>query len=242
MKADACVAALLAELKQALELIEHLESHLHDPELCRALVPRLMSSIQNSILIASDDRPPRSSHFQGPRSEAETPKRRKTLLHSWTRKVRLSSVAGGVEGAGHDDGFTWRKYGQKEILGAKYPRAYFRCAHSASHGCPAKKQVQRSDDDLLVFDVTYHGHHTCLQQPREQGSDSHAMCERQEQSMAARLEAEEFVAQTVPSLGSSMDEFASFGPLYDYCFSPSPCQMPDWELSWSGEKFAHGGA
>ncbi|KAG6506216.1 transcription factor WRKY19-like [Zingiber officinale] len=212
MEVNARAAALLAELNQALELLKQLESHLHDRDLdlCRALAPRLMSSIQNSIDLIASDRPPRTV----------TPKRRKAL-HSWTRKVRLSSMVGGVEGTGHDDGFTWRKYGQKEILGAKYPRAYFRCTHSASLGCPAKKQVQRSDDDLLVFDVTYHELHTCLQQRREQeeqGSGRHVMYDSQEQSMAERIEAEEgFVAQTVPSLGSSMDEIASFGPLDDYC-------------------------
>lgn len=27
----------------------------------------------------------------------------------------------GIEGSS-DDGFSWRKYGQKDILGAKYPR------------------------------------------------------------------------------------------------------------------------
>ncbi|OVA17303.1 DNA-binding WRKY [Macleaya cordata] len=56
-----------------------------------------------------------------------------------------------------DDGFTWRKYGQKEILGSTFPR----CTHRNFYGCEAKKQVQRLDNDPNTFEVTYYGHHTC---------------------------------------------------------------------------------
>ena len=31
------------------------------------------------------------------------------------------------------------------------------------HGCPATKQVQRSDEDPTIFVITYKGKHTCLQ-------------------------------------------------------------------------------
>jgi len=41
----------------------------------------------------------------------------------WTDQVRVSTD-NGLEGH-HDDGFSWRKYGQKDILGAKYPRWQF---------------------------------------------------------------------------------------------------------------------
>ncbi|XP_027333705.1 WRKY transcription factor 55 [Abrus precatorius] len=60
-----------------------------------------------------------------------------------------------------EDGFTWRKYGQKEILGTKFPRAYYRCTHQKLYACPAKKQVQRLDDNPNIFEVTYRGDHTC---------------------------------------------------------------------------------
>lgn len=35
-------------------------------------------------------------------------------------RVRVSCESG-LEGP-HEDGYNWRKYGQKDILGAKYPR------------------------------------------------------------------------------------------------------------------------
>ncbi|EEF41581.1 hypothetical protein RCOM_0689810 [Ricinus communis] len=60
-----------------------------------------------------------------------------------------------------EDGYTWRKYGQKEILGSKYPRSYYRCTHQKLYHCPAKKQVQRLDDDPYTFEVTYRDDHTC---------------------------------------------------------------------------------
>ncbi|WJX63419.1 WRKY transcription factor [Trifolium repens] len=60
-----------------------------------------------------------------------------------------------------EDGFTWRKYGQKEILGRKYPRSYYRCTHQKLYLCPAKKQVQRLDNNPNIVEVTYRGEHIC---------------------------------------------------------------------------------
>ncbi|XP_030534535.1 WRKY transcription factor 55-like [Rhodamnia argentea] len=64
-----------------------------------------------------------------------------------------------------DDGHTWRKYGQKAILGSIYPRGYYRCTHQKLYQCPAKKQVQRLDDDPRFFEVIYHHDHTCHMSP-----------------------------------------------------------------------------
>nr|BAX24844.1 putative WRKY35-like protein [Oryza glumipatula] len=92
----------------------------------------------------------------------DTIKRRKGLPR-WTEKFRVPDAS--LE-ATPDDGFSWRKYGQKDILGAKFPRGYYRCTYRNAQGCPATKQVQRSDADLAVFDVTYQGAHTCHQKQR----------------------------------------------------------------------------
>ncbi|KAL5854154.1 hypothetical protein ACOSQ4_003956 [Xanthoceras sorbifolium] len=53
-------------------------------------------------------------------------KKRKTVP-SWTEKVRVSH--GNELQAPLDDGYSWRKYRQKDILGAKYPRSYYRCTY-----------------------------------------------------------------------------------------------------------------
>uniref|UniRef100_M8CGU5 Putative WRKY transcription factor 70 n=1 Tax=Aegilops tauschii TaxID=37682 RepID=M8CGU5_AEGTA len=62
-----------------------------------------------------------------------------------------------------EDGFIWRKYGQKEITHSKHPRLYFRCSYKHDIGCPATRQVQQSDDDLSLYVITYFGDHTCCQ-------------------------------------------------------------------------------
>ncbi|KAJ0743816.1 putative transcription factor WRKY family [Helianthus annuus] len=59
------------------------------------------------------------------------------------------------------DVYHWRKYGQKEILGSKYQREYYRCSFKHTSGCRALKQVQRTTEDPPVFEVCYIGEHTC---------------------------------------------------------------------------------
>ncbi|KAK8447942.1 hypothetical protein SEVIR_8G178800v4 [Setaria viridis] len=90
------------------------------------------------------------------RTSAEMPARQNYVA----TEVRVGAVSG--EGP-VDDGYSWRKYAQKEVLGANYPRAYYRCTHRHSQGCAATKQVQRCNEDPMVFEVTYRGIHTCIQ-------------------------------------------------------------------------------
>ncbi|XP_073051080.1 probable WRKY transcription factor 53 [Primulina eburnea] len=87
--------------------------------------------------------------------------KKRKMQHTWTEQVKVDSE-NGLEGH-TGDGYNWRKYGQKYILGAKYPRSYYRCTYRLVQNCWATKQVQRSDDDLTVFDITYKGTHTCSQ-------------------------------------------------------------------------------
>ncbi|XP_050231372.1 probable WRKY transcription factor 75 [Mercurialis annua] len=56
-----------------------------------------------------------------------------------------------------DDGYRWRKYGQKAVKHNKFPRSYYRCTHQ---GCNVKKQVQRLTKDEDVVVTTYEGMHT----------------------------------------------------------------------------------
>ncbi|KAE9622181.1 hypothetical protein Lal_00032640 [Lupinus albus] len=55
-----------------------------------------------------------------------------------------------------DDGYKWRKYGQKSIKNSPNPRSYYRCTNPR---CSAKKQVERSNEDPDTLIITYEGLH-----------------------------------------------------------------------------------
>ncbi|KAH6829504.1 FTSH protease 10 [Perilla frutescens var. hirtella] len=55
-----------------------------------------------------------------------------------------------------DDGYKWRKYGQKSIKNTPNPRSYYRCTNPR---CSAKKQVERSIEDPDTLIITYEGLH-----------------------------------------------------------------------------------
>ncbi|CAN6446465.1 unnamed protein product [Victoria cruziana] len=56
-----------------------------------------------------------------------------------------------------EDGYRWRKYGQKAVKNSPYPRSYYRCT---SQKCLVKKRVERSYQDPTVVITTYEGQHT----------------------------------------------------------------------------------
>ncbi|XP_021739996.1 probable WRKY transcription factor 3 [Chenopodium quinoa] len=66
-----------------------------------------------------------------------------------------------------DDGYNWRKYGQKQVKGSEYPRSYYKCTHA---GCPVKKKVERSLDGQ-VTEIIYKGQHN-HQPPQKRSKDS----------------------------------------------------------------------
>ncbi|KAI5558579.1 hypothetical protein POPTR_017G066860v4 [Populus trichocarpa] len=65
-----------------------------------------------------------------------------------------------------DDGYRWRKYGQKAVKNNKFPRSYYRCTYQ---GCTVKKQVQRLTKDEGVVVTTYEGMHS---HPIEKSNDN----------------------------------------------------------------------
>ncbi|XP_020574971.1 probable WRKY transcription factor 43 isoform X2 [Phalaenopsis equestris] len=54
-----------------------------------------------------------------------------------------------------DDGYRWRKYGQKKVKNCSFP-SYYRCSQLT---CSVKKQVQRLSSDAAVVVTTYEGVH-----------------------------------------------------------------------------------
>ncbi|TVU01607.1 EcWRKY-44, partial [Eragrostis curvula] len=134
-----------------------LEMHLGaSQDICKHLASQIFSVTERSIgLITSTNLDIGWKHSNVPFKTTQ----KRAMVEKRRHQVRVDSAAAGVIPV--DDGHSWRKYGQKEILGAKHPRAYYRCTHRHSQGCTATKQVQRTDEDPALFDVTYYGSHTC---------------------------------------------------------------------------------
>ncbi|KAK8690413.1 hypothetical protein V6N13_073947 [Hibiscus sabdariffa] len=176
---------LINELTQGRELARQLQAYLNSPsssnENRELLVLKIQASYQKALSMLncntslSTDQPQSSelalgmsesppSHSVSPRSEDsdrdfKEPDKKRKALPRWARQVKVTPGTALEEPL--DDGFSWRKYGQKDILGAKYPRGYYRCTHRNVQGCLARKQVQRSDEDPTIIEITYRGTHTC---------------------------------------------------------------------------------
>lgn len=165
---------LQEELLQGLQLAKQLQIYFQMPssskETHELLIQRIISTFEKALEMlnwkgpsgSGSGSPPLSTG--SPRSEDSDrdlhDNRKRNSVARWTKHIRVSPGVG-VEGP-LDDGYSWRKYGQKDILGATYPRGYYRCTHRNVQGCLATKQVQRSDEDPTVFEITYRGKHTCM--------------------------------------------------------------------------------
>ncbi|PQM35278.1 putative WRKY transcription factor 3 [Prunus yedoensis var. nudiflora] len=68
----------------------------------------------------------------------------------------------------NDDGYNWRKYGQKQVKGSEFPRSYYKCTHS---NCPVKKKVERSIDGQIT-EIIYKGEHNHERPQSKRAKDS----------------------------------------------------------------------
>ncbi|KAL3536722.1 hypothetical protein ACH5RR_000088 [Cinchona calisaya] len=178
---------LIIELTQGQEMANELKKQLDSftsSDTCEALVQNILSTYDKALSMLtwraekghetlspqSDSLADNSIISEGSNGlfikdqlqcQKDVTKKRKTLP-KWTEQVRVC-YGNGHEGS-LDDGYSWRKYGQKDILGANYPRAYYRCTHRNSRGCLATKQVQKSDMDPSMVEITYKGRHSCCNQ------------------------------------------------------------------------------
>ncbi|CAK9167776.1 unnamed protein product [Ilex paraguariensis] len=68
-----------------------------------------------------------------------------------------------------DDGYKWRKYGQKVVKNTQHPRSYYRCTQD---NCRVKKRVERLAEDPRMVITTYEGRHA--HSPSHDEDDSQA--------------------------------------------------------------------
>ncbi|CAM0876324.1 unnamed protein product [Alopecurus aequalis] len=71
-----------------------------------------------------------------------------------------------------EDGYRWRKYGQKAVKNSPFPRSYYRCTNGK---CTVKKRVERSSDDPSVVITTYEGQHCHHTTSFQRGAGATAM-------------------------------------------------------------------
>ncbi|KAJ7945314.1 WRKY transcription factor [Quillaja saponaria] len=68
-----------------------------------------------------------------------------------------------------DDGYKWRKYGQKVVKNTQHPRSYYRCTQD---NCRVKKRVERLAEDPRMVITTYEGRHVHSPSPELEDSQS----------------------------------------------------------------------
>ncbi|KAI7732699.1 hypothetical protein M8C21_029620 [Ambrosia artemisiifolia] len=156
-------------------MAELLKVSLHSPEARDFYIQKILSSYENALFalqLGDSAGPPltpalpapslpesSSISFGRPGSGENVISKKRKGSPTWEDEVRTFND-NGLDG-NNDDGYNWRKYGQKDIQGAKFPRSYYRCSYRNAQNCFATKQVQRRDDDPTKFEIAYNGKHTC---------------------------------------------------------------------------------
>lgn len=107
-----------------------------------------ITDIENALSVTNNQR----EHFQHLSSTSVSILERglSKIENKYTLKIKC--FGNGMS----DDGYKWRKYGQKSIKNSSNPRSYYRCTNPR---CSAKKQVERSNEDPDTLIITYEGLH-----------------------------------------------------------------------------------
>ncbi|KAL3502643.1 hypothetical protein ACH5RR_037092 [Cinchona calisaya] len=115
-----------------------------------ATATRVVLQLHNSNDNIDNDSSPRSKRQKRETCNVDDNQLKKTYCES-RQVVQMMSEVDIV-----NDGYRWRKYGQKFVKGNPNPRSYYRCSNA---GCPVKKHVERASHDPKVVITTYEGKH-----------------------------------------------------------------------------------
>nr|QCV57342.1 WRKY transcription factor [Fagopyrum tataricum]QGT76435.1 WRKY46 [Fagopyrum tataricum] len=150
--------------------------------------------------------------------------------HSKKRKAKSNCIkqvkvnCGSIHDVPPSDGYSWRKYGQKDILGSKHSRSYYRCTYRSVQDCWATKQVQRSDDDPTVLNITYKEKHTCNMPRRSKSAPTSPG--KQEHKSVVDLPITEYHTDSNMALNFQNTISADAQNIDSFLFSPTPVENP----------------
>lgn len=111
-------------------------------------VPPTVSSVEESPVKAS--LPP--GKFADELQQTACSENITQMIQSDCRESNQFSI---LEKSAAEDGYNWRKYGQKYVKGSEYPRSYYKCTHP---NCEMKRQIERCHDGQIAG-IIYKGHH-----------------------------------------------------------------------------------
>ncbi|XP_009105004.1 probable WRKY transcription factor 57 [Brassica rapa] len=119
-------------------------------------VTEVSTNINNpSTATSSSSEDPTESSTASAAKTPETPKKEKKKAQKQIRQQRFAFMTkSDVDNL--EDGYRWRKYGQKAVKNSSFPRSYYRCTNSR---CTVKKRVERSSEDPSIVITTYEGQH-----------------------------------------------------------------------------------
>ncbi|CAL1352906.1 unnamed protein product [Linum trigynum] len=107
-------------------------SNFIDAQICHSVASRNQTSIQRRPLNGKGD-----------------------VIHHPMEDQKSMFTGTGGGGRTSEDGYSWRKYGQKQVKGSEYPRSYYKCTNPS---CQVKKKIERSLDGQIT-EIIYKNAH-----------------------------------------------------------------------------------
>ncbi|KAL9145479.1 hypothetical protein ABFS82_13G045100 [Erythranthe guttata] len=107
----------------------------------------LKSDLQQKVCEQGDHDHAKSENMKAKKKEVVKNKKERQVRFAFMTKSEVDNL---------EDGYRWRKYGQKAVKNSPFPRSYYRCT---SQKCGVKKRIERSFEDPSVVITTYEGQH-----------------------------------------------------------------------------------
>ncbi|KAK8563738.1 hypothetical protein V6N13_006026 [Hibiscus sabdariffa] len=172
---------------------------------------QLVSNVYSGPRIRDIENALSMSNWKDP-SQAQEQTRIDSMLERNLSKIenkytlKIKSCGNGMA----DDGYKWRKYGQKSIKNSPYPRSYYKCTNPR---CSAKKQVEKSRDDPDTLIITYEGLHLHFVHPYFPLQDDNAPAKKPKKAVSESDSQALGVSQTMETQETATNDTNSSEPL-----------------------------